>query len=393
MFGSSILEVAIGLVFVYLLLSLICSAVNEIIEAKLKNRATDLERGICELFNEKKGGILVTKFYNHPLIKGLFEGSYRSKRNQADKSENNKLTENNVNTEGWLKYYLKSSNLPSYIPAGNFAFAVMDILLHNNDDSATQNAASGVSWVNPYTNTISIETIRSAINGFGGNTEVQRALRTIAEQSGGDVNKMRENIEAWFNSSMDRVSGWYTRRTKWIILVMGLTLTIGLNVNSITIVKSLSNDNALRNAVVAQAEKSVGNPNLQTSNFKENKKQLEELGLPIVWDNFKFLPSPFNFWQHLLFPLIGWLLTAAAISLGAPFWFDVLNKFMVIRSTVKPHEKSPEESSEDRQTLPNQAPPTLTTATKNQTPETSSSTVESFQPQEWNAGNPQEGII
>jgi hypothetical protein len=48
-------------------------------------------------------------------------------------------------------------------------------------------------------------------------------------------------------------------------------------------------------------------------------------------------------------PLLGWLLTAGAISLGAPFWFDLLNKFMVIRSTVKPHEKSLEEGSEDRQ--------------------------------------------
>jgi hypothetical protein len=39
--------------------------------------------------------------------------------------------------------------------------------------------------------------------------------------------------------------------------------------------------------------------------------------------------------------------------LGAPFWFDVLNKFMVIRSTVKPYEKSPPEASEDRQNRSN----------------------------------------
>lgn len=56
MFGSSILEVAIGLIFVYLLLSLICSAANEVIESFLKNRATDLERGIRELFNQNGGG-------------------------------------------------------------------------------------------------------------------------------------------------------------------------------------------------------------------------------------------------------------------------------------------------------------------------------------------------
>jgi hypothetical protein len=46
---------------------------------------------------------------------------------------------------------------------------------------------------------------------------------------------------------------------------------------------------------------------------------------------------------------VGYVLTAFAISLGAPFWFDMLNRMMVIRETVKPHEKSPEESSEDKQ--------------------------------------------
>ena len=45
--------------------------------------------------------------------------------------------------------------------------------------------------------------------------------------------------------------------------------------------------------------------------------------------------------------VLGWLVTALAVMLGAPFWFDVLNRIMVIRSTVKPHEKSPEEPSQD----------------------------------------------
>ena len=53
----------------------------------------------------------------------------------------------------------------------------------------------------------------------------------------------------------------------------------------------------------------------------------------------------------LLIPF-GWFVTALAVMLGAPFWFDVLNKFMVIRSTVKPTEKSKDEDSEDRQTKP-----------------------------------------
>ena len=45
---------------------------------------------------------------------------------------------------------------------------------------------------------------------------------------------------------------------------------------------------------------------------------------------------------------LGLLLTAFAISQGAPFWFDLLNKIIVIRSTVKPREKSGEQPSKDK---------------------------------------------
>jgi hypothetical protein len=51
---------------------------------------------------------------------------------------------------------------------------------------------------------------------------------------------------------------------------------------------------------------------------------------------------------------LGWLLTAMAISLGAPFWFDTLNRLMVVRSTVKPHEKSREQESKDNPDEPNE---------------------------------------
>ena len=56
-----------------------------------------------------------------------------------------------------------------------------------------------------------------------------------------------------------------------------------------------------------------------------------------------------NAWQEISDHWIGWLITALAVSLGAPFWFDVLNKIIVIRSTVKPAEKSGPEASKDCQ--------------------------------------------
>src|SRR2546421_9686808 len=73
MFGSDMLDVAIGIAFVYLLVSLLCSAIVEAAEAILKRRSQDLERGIGELLRDPK---LVTQVYNHPLVNGLFRGTY-----------------------------------------------------------------------------------------------------------------------------------------------------------------------------------------------------------------------------------------------------------------------------------------------------------------------------
>ena len=84
---------------------------------------------------------------------------------------------------------------------------------------------------------------------------------------------------------------------------------------------------------------------------------------------------------------------AFAISLGAPFWFDMLNKFMVVRSTVKPHEKSSEETSGDRQSpVARQAggngwrasPPGLAPTNASGAPSRS---------HEWAHGDPQEGVL
>src|SRR5438105_374172 len=128
MFGSTITEVAIGIIFVYLLLSLICSAVNEIIESLLKNRATDLERGISVLFNQENGGKMIEAFHKHPLISGLFRGAYKPKK------------ENTIRF--W--HFLLPTNLPSYIPARNFSSAVIDLILHPTAfESNVQGASTG----------------------------------------------------------------------------------------------------------------------------------------------------------------------------------------------------------------------------------------------------------
>jgi hypothetical protein len=375
MFGSEILDVAIGLIFVYLLLSLICSAANEMIEAWLKNRASDLERGIRELLNDNDGTGLVQKLYEHPLVYSLFKGTY----NPAD-----------------------NSNLPSYIPARNFALALMDIVLPAQESGGdgtptsplTPDVSSGAAGATspsallspPANNPMPLASLRQAIGDNIQDAQVKKALLTLVDAAGDDVSKARENIEGWFNSGMDRVAGWYKRRSHWIIFCLGLGIAIAINADTIAITNSLSHDKAARESLVAAAQEyAKANPtptpaaspspestastastastsaeakpdpcmkdaNSPECRVKKNLDQIQQLGLPIGWHLNTYPHAPdwtLQYFVAWLLKALGWLLTGLAISLGAPFWFDLLNKFMVIRSTVKPHEKSPEESSRD----------------------------------------------
>jgi hypothetical protein len=278
MFNSEILDVAIGLIFVYLLLSLMCSAANEIIELWLKNRSADLERGLRELLNDDKGTGLVKSLYSHHLVNGLFKGQY----NEALYS----------GFSGWVKRLFGGGQLPSYIPARNFALALMDMIprvtpptapagpgsdapaepksgaafamasaptapsaaqvVVNVAGSATV-PASTESTASADQQKASIANLRAAIQSLP-SKQVRDALTALVDAAGNDVGKVRQNIEDWYNSSMDRVSGWYKRRSQVIVLVLGLIVAIAVNADSLAITKRLWTDRALRESLVSAAD-------------------------------------------------------------------------------------------------------------------------------------------
>jgi hypothetical protein len=320
MFGSTLLDIVIGLILIYLLLSLICSALNEIIEAWLKKRATDLERGIRELLHEEKGTGLLKALYEHPLISGLFKGKYDPE---------------------------KTRNLPSYIPARNFAVALMDIVLPGQANISSGAAGASVSQSTPpagFDNPL--KPLRDAIGNIS-NTEVKRALITLVDAAGNDVSKARENIEAWYNSAMDRVTGWYKRRTQLFILVLGFLVVVAMNADTIAITTSLSRDRAVRDSLVTAAQDYVNqasDTDEAMDRVKKYTKEIRDLGLPLGWNKGNPLSIPNKGKRDesitWFLKVIGWLITTLAISLGSPFWFDLLNKFIAVRSSPKPKEKS-----------------------------------------------------
>jgi hypothetical protein len=333
-----LLDVAIGLSFVYLLLSLICSSINEGIESFLRNRANDLEAGIRKLLGDSQGSwwrsclpwinsiakpSITREFYRHPLIAGL------------------------VRTE---------KQLPTYIPSRSFALAVMDMAVKDGSLllGATRNAPPA-----------QFE-FADAVNGIPIPDSLKQSIRALVTAAAGDAQQARANIEDWFNSSMDRVSGWYKSRTQKILFTIGVAVTIAVNADSVDIFRNLNKSKDLQSVVSAAQNLSSRAPapgQLPQVAIGDAMNQLIGLDIGLGWvpekqqtgplNRAKIPPSlhpgacqietwpcnPVSWTAHLIFLHgIGWLITAAALALGAPFWFDTLSRVIVVRSTVKPKE-------------------------------------------------------
>jgi hypothetical protein len=380
MFSSPVLEVAIGMIFFYLLLSLICTAMNEMIEAWLKNRAYDLERGIRRLLDDPDpdaGGFPAHVYRKIIRFFKLIWFGLARKEMPASGPKTQGLASRLYDHALIRGLYLHSTNLPSYIPPRNFALALMDLV------APGQSGTAGATRVTPRPpNTIiingnappatpptSLNNLRAGIAdpNIVPSAKVRDALLALIDAAGDDAVRVRENIENWFNSTTDRMAGWYKRRTQVIILVLGVGIAIALNADTVIVVDALWHNSALRSSVASQAEQFAERAKSESGDESEQGQQrlrqadrtLANVGLPIGWnaqDAAHKLPgSAFKqprqaiSWSLYQFDLhwLGWLITGLAISLGAPFWFDLLNKFIVVRSTVKPQEKSPVEPSKD----------------------------------------------
>lgn len=290
MFGSQVLEVVIGLVLIYLALSIGCSGIKEVIAAAFSLRARTLEQGVRSMLKNGPNDY-ATQLLGHPLIK-------------ATAPEGEK---------------------PAYISARMFAAALLDVVAPA-DTAQPRTLAS----------------LRAGVAQIP-DAKLRGTLLNMIDTAGGDVNAAREKVEHWYDDTMARVSGWYKRMAQKIIFVAGLILCVAVNADTMMIIKELWNDQTLRGAVVAQAEKRVqSTAPADSADAKASLQQLagtirESNAPPIGWSadpgDIRALPSgPGN----IVLKILGILLTSFAIVMGAPFWFDVLNNFINLRLSGSP---------------------------------------------------------
>lgn len=285
MFGSAILDTAIGMVFVFLVLSLICGIVQELIATLLSWRAATLRKGIQQMLGDARFSGLAKQVYDHPLITGLKKpGSARVDR-----------------------------KLPSYIPSRTFALAIVDLMDPNG--TLKQGAEKGLDLVAKIAD-----------------PTLQAIARSLVSDASSNLESLRHNIEDWFDDSMARVSGWYKRRAQVVTLAIGLVVSIGFNVNTIAVFSTLWKDPTVRAAIVEQAAALQGGDSSVDAalSVASLQKQMKELALPIGWRLLE--DGRVDFSEFGLRAILGWVIGAFAVAVGSQFWFDLLSKFLSLRS-------------------------------------------------------------
>lgn len=386
------MDVVIGLVFVFLLYSLLASILQEIISTWLGLRARILKKAIIRMLNDgvddpKKPvkwyqfvwwflnafvwkrfvsfyrvliqrdppqGTMARSFYEHPLIKYLGENPYNSK--------------------------------PAYLSAKNFSKVIVDMLTGMKNKPGSDYAVEVQAFLNPATQVVTPtpEPDNDALAAPGVPTgespqtvqvekDTYRFLQSLWADAQGDLTRFKALLEGWYDDTMERTTGWYKQYTQFFLFMIGLGIAVAFNVDSIAISKKLANDPKLREQVVQMADNFVKeHPNLDRE-LQKAQKQVDSTQNNAPKDSVLALIDRQNVLRAKADSLInndiaglnqvlglgygknsicgrmhntfctpagwlrtvGWILTALAISLGAPFWFDLLNKLMQLRGTVK----------------------------------------------------------
>lgn len=183
---------------------------------------------------------------------------------------------------------------------------------------------------------------------------VKVLFRSFIERST-DVESLEKEIELWYNKYMDRVSGWYKRQSRMPVFWIASIITLLFNINFIVITQKVMSDKQIVEKILpsAIALSAKGLPNEPSATIEESVAQIksitDSLGvykIPFGWSTDNILCKEKNAFTGFFCTnneemksrgygtmIWGWLFSIGILSLGAPFWFDILKKLVNFRNS------------------------------------------------------------
>lgn len=291
------LNIVIGLVFVLLLFSLLASTIMEVIAALLSLRAKNLRNSLENMLGAK-----MDDFVRHPLFRQIaFASDQRNRR-------------------------ISSYYLPNHISKETFITIVQDIMDAGNRDALSAK----------------IQTMEDG--------EPKRMMQFILRYAGGDIKEFQAQAERWFDEVMSRSLDWYKRNLKWWLFAIGLVLAGIFNADTIQIYQNISASAVTQKFLTEMAANYADNTDTVTAIQLDLSLEASIARLDSALQKIEYIHSPlglgwnasvYKFTAYMwLVKLLGLILTGIAVTMGAPFWFDLLKKMLALRGgSDKPADK------------------------------------------------------
>jgi hypothetical protein len=311
-----VLGVAIGIAVVCLLLSIIASHLQEVWATYTARRAASLVSAIESML----GKDVADDFFAHPLIQTI---SFTAPRVAVSLHEGTVQPKKKVRDD--------SAPRPTYIAASLFSRVLFAVLRERHDMQGA-----------------SIDEIVSKLP----DVDLKRRLAAVIAGTGQQAHASALAVEQWYDGTMDRINGLYKKNTQQILLYFGIVLAILCNANLFMITEKLWSSEDARIALNATAQMySCKDPAAKCTDqdyrsAREDMSERLENYIPVgyhhtgeywksTWDKLQGPNASASSYASVLWGwilnLAGWGLTGIAVSLGAPFWFDAVNKLINIR--------------------------------------------------------------
>ena len=277
----TLLDVAISLVAVYFTFSLLVSWLNEQVATMLQLRATTLSDGLMKLLHD---AALTNAVFRHPVVSGSTNSSDR---------------------------------LPSYLSAQQFSTALIGILTAGKSISTAVGSA--------------FTTVTGSIDNLPDQLKVKSALVALVNRAGGDYNGLIKAIEDWYDDHMDRVTGWYRRTSSKWLFVLGLAVVCFFDIDTIALIPAFKSASIPVNCTFS-------NGNAPTTSDVQCISATVVAQIRGGWKDDPLLKATgSDLANGILSKVLGLILSACALSLGSPFWFDILKQLTNVRNAgVKP---------------------------------------------------------
>jgi hypothetical protein len=343
--GLEFLDLVIGLIFIYLIYSIAASTLWEMFVNITHLRATTLRDWIVNNFpffnfetdrSDKREKIISNKILNHPLVRGM------------------------------LKYPDVPEKNPSYISSKIFTDVLLDLVVNNDADSEKH------VWKN-----VDINTLRSSLeNSTVLPSYLKSTLLQYISEAAGDLQKMKDKLSAWYDEAQEMLLGSYKKNLQRWILIISSILVLGTNADTIKLATYFYNNDDARVAIANKAslfvqdtaivnlitkidtlaiataskrdkDELVAKANENIATLKNLNEELIQNSIPIGWKSEDF--RSFKALDYLK-KFGGLLLSILAVSMGSPFWFDILNKLVNLRSSgIKP--KTSDEEADKKEAV------------------------------------------